>query len=1597
MKLHSFLLTFGLFIAAVNLNSPIFESKSEISNQVDFAQSMSTTERQYAQENIQASSDLKWTEVSFGDIAPGNIYLKECWNAMGIDDQGRVYIGFTSSRLDGREDFLVFRYDPGNGERKYLGSFLEIVESAGNSQTGENIPKGHTRMIYANGHMYMGSQSFHDLKLEIDSLPTYRGSHLFALDTSNDIWKDLSVAMPGGVITEHEGILSLNIMPKENYLVGLAHPSSDIILYNYLTEQLVKILPGIPWKLGNPLSRESIIAPSGNIYTYRGTEQVQQQSEVHTVWVHNIYTGEMRDTGFQMTNGFWVGQTQKRDGSKIYINTIGGQLYEFDVATETFKDLGYALPKSDGRKIDYSYTITLSPDETKLYYVPSSIRKPGGAIGNGGSGELYYYDLATGEVVFAQKLPVGIYTSADVRDSQNIYFAHFGNETNLFSGNPRLFVLNVPSATGTNNPPQNIFTNLDLHTNIETIGVAVTGTNLPETASLKYRQSNETIWHTGHPLMRIADGRLIGSLFELSPATSYEVKVIDGTNEISGSVTTQPNELQFTPTSVLYVNDDAAPGGDGSSTAPFQTIQEGVNHAVPGTQVLVADGIYHEAVTFPNSGIANNWIQVKAAGNGAILDGAETLSGNIWKEHSKAKVWFIKIGPGIEYLARDGQRFYNYDDLNSLFDGRGHNNEPISEGWYLERGTTKLYIRSQDNPANHKWQVPRHNHAFDVEGKDWVWVEGFEMRFYGTQLDGCGVCATNASNLVVRNNRIHNMQLGIYINWTGGNDRGNNTRIENNEIYDPPVNEWPWKAVKDTSMEGSAIVLRSHLGAIVRGNELHHFFNGIYTGSSSAIDNPDLAFDIDVYNNHIHHISDDALEPEGAGVNHRFRNNTIDSVFVGASFAPITQGPTWLLRTTITNYTGRGIKWDINSAGKVFVYHNTFWTPAQDIAAMDFISPAYNGTLRNNIFQNTGFGIYEVRTSSGGHDWDNNNWYTTHTPLFKWENVDFASATDLCKATKLECNSHEAVPGLSNPSGSDFSLSGSSPNIDRGVPIPGINDGYLGSAPDIGASEFASIIDLPPAVTSIIRAGTNPNNTTNVNFTVTFSEAVTGVDTGDFAITASPGISAASVSGITPVSGTTFTVNVNTGSGSGNIRLDLVDDNSILDSTGNPLGGPNPGDGNFNAGEFYDLDRSAPRVTGNLRADPNPSPADLISFNITFSESVTGVDISDFTLTTTGNITGTSVFNVSGDGSTYTVNVISGLGDGGLRLDVVDDDSIINATGVPLGNVGIGNGNFTAGEAYTIDKTAPRVTGSLRVGSTPTNAEIVDFTVVFSEPVSGVDRQAFFLYTTGDIAGSTITNIRGSDYTYTVSVNTGQGNGTLRLDVLDDDTIFDTAGQPLNDAGLGNGNYTIGEEYSIKKFNITPVTEIFRSNGRNDGWVLESGENSDQGGSKDSRAATFVLGDDGNDRQYRAILDFPTDSLPDNAVFTKVLLMIKHAGSYGTNPFLDHQNIIVDVRTGAFGFFGPFPYRGLQDMDFQSSASRDAVGVIENNPYGGWYWSYLDSSAFKYINRYGITQFRLRFQIDDNDNMKNDYLGFYSGNYRSISDRPQLVVEYYLP
>jgi hypothetical protein len=46
--------------------------------------------------------------MTFDDLAPPGMVLRQCWNAIGIDGQERVYVGFTARRRDGRKNFALF-------------------------------------------------------------------------------------------------------------------------------------------------------------------------------------------------------------------------------------------------------------------------------------------------------------------------------------------------------------------------------------------------------------------------------------------------------------------------------------------------------------------------------------------------------------------------------------------------------------------------------------------------------------------------------------------------------------------------------------------------------------------------------------------------------------------------------------------------------------------------------------------------------------------------------------------------------------------------------------------------------------------------------------------------------------------------------------------------------------------------------------------------------------------------------------------------------------------------------------------------------------------------------------------------------------------------------------------------------------------------------------------------------------------------------------------------------------------------------------------------------------------------------------------------
>jgi len=311
------------------------------------------------------------------------------------------------------------------------------------------------------------------------------------------------------------------------------------------------------------------------------------------------------------------------------------------------------------------------------------------------------------------------------------------------------------------------------------------------------------------------------------------------------------------------------------------------------------------------------------------------------------------------------------------------------------------------------------------------------------------------------------------------------------------------------------------------------------------------------------------------------------------------------------------------------------------------------------------------------------------------------------------------------------------------------------------------------------------------------------------------------------------------------------------------------------------------------------------------------------------------------------------------------------------------NGNLGpyTGATVIINPEGPYVVSSKRVNSNPTDRANVQFTVTFSENVTGVNLADFALTKTGAIAGHALSLVSGSGKTYTVTVKTGSGDGTLRLNVNNDGTIKNSQNVPLGSA------FNSGETYTVDK------TFIAKSIAAQDGYILETGENTTVGGAKNSTATTLRFGDDTAKKQYRSILSFNTAALPDNAVITKITLKLKKQSvTGGGNPISTFQGFMTDIKKGFFGT------SSLQPTDFAASAPK-TVGPSTPALAGSWYS--IDLTAAKtYINKSttnsGLTQIRLRFKLGDNDNSAANYLSLFSGNGGS-ANAPQLIIVYYVP
>ncbi|WP_239640854.1 GLUG motif-containing protein [Haloferax sulfurifontis] len=210
-----------------------------------------------------------------------------------------------------------------------------------------------------------------------------------------------------------------------------------------------------------------------------------------------------------------------------------------------------------------------------------------------------------------------------------------------------------------------------------------------------------------------------------------------------------------------------------------------------------------------------------------------------------------------------------------------------------------------------------------------------------------------------------------------------------------------------------------------------------------------------------------------------------------------------------------------------------------------------------------------------------------------------------------------------------------------------------------------------PAVESITRRDPDDRATAaeRVNFTVTFSEPVTGVDAGDFTLATTGTATTANGDGDISVTGADgrYTVSVDTVSGTGDLRVDLVDDDSITDADGNALvegGATGSPDGSYTGGESFAIDNTAPAFASGenwtvaentvIAADVNATDGRGNDTGVTYSL-VGGADRSAFSADATSGV-------LSFDSTPDFENATDADGDNEYVVDVQAADAVGIAT-----------------------------------------------------------------------------------------------------------------------------------------------------------------------------------------------------------------------------------------------------------------------------------------------------------------------------------------------
>jgi hypothetical protein len=576
---------------------------------------------------------------------------------------------------------------------------------------------------------------------------------------------------------------------------------------------------------------------------------------------------------------------------------------------------------------------------------------------------------------------------------------------------------------------------------------------------VEYKQTGETVWRQGLPLLRIGGEQVgrdreklkyivpdgfAGSILSLTPGTEYDVRLTLSDPDGAAGETRRALKLRTRSEPQAY--------SGGRTLHVYSPEHKGPRQEPAFTGVLEA---YYGA----------------GLGDWSV----------VWEQRAK---------PGDTLLVHAGlyrpERLNYVDPLAAPFDGtfnltlKATAERPIT---IKAAGDGEAVF---DGAGNHI--------LFDVIGTAHHIFEGLTFRNTDVAMLAGKKELAGATNLTVRNCRFENVGFGIWTEYAGSREFhiADNLFLGREDRY--RLIGWTGPRWGDIGPYSSHLLTSYYAvkvygpGHVIAHNAIAYFHDGIAVSTYGTPEpDPDRqAAAIDIYNNDLHLFNDDFVETDGGVRNIRvYRNRGVNAFHGGYSSQPIFGGPVYFFRNLLYHVqSGVAFKLDARPAG-LLMYHNTL------IGEQAVRSPNGNVHWRNNLFlgrDTPGRGIMTWANATATYSSDYNgfrpnkgaaNQYSWLAPAKAGEPLyynkpehwkTFRTLAELQAGTGQEKHGIEvdfdifermAPPDFApakrhavyHAMDLDFRLKPRSRAVDAGERLPTINDGYAGAGPDLGALE----------------------------------------------------------------------------------------------------------------------------------------------------------------------------------------------------------------------------------------------------------------------------------------------------------------------------------------------------------------------------------------------------------------------------------------------------------------------------------------------------------------------------------------------------------------